>query len=241
MAIVAQAAVADGARRRAGAPGPELDRGPAADYDGAMRRPCVDVVFFDLGGVLADVDLDRMRAAWQRHTGVPPERLDALLFDSGLKDAMDTGRCTPAKVAATLCDHVPDLQPATFRAIWETVLRPRPEAARVVEAAAGTVRTALLSNTDPWHHAWARRHCAALRWLTPQVVSYAVGACKPAPAIYARATEAVGVPPERIGLVDDREDNCAAARACGWRAIRCTHTEAVSQALRTWDVLGSQT
>ncbi len=50
------------------------------------------------------------------------------------------------------------------------------------------------------------------------VLSHEVAAAKPSPAIYARAAEAAGVPPEQIFFCDDIEGHVRAARAAGWDA-----------------------
>jgi HAD superfamily hydrolase (TIGR01509 family) len=43
---------------------------------------------------------------------------------------------------------------------------------------------------------------------------------KPEPAIYRRALDILGSPPERVLFIDDREENIAGARNAGMRAIQ---------------------
>jgi len=47
-----------------------------------------------------------------------------------------------------------------------------------------------------------------------------LGLRKPAPAIYRRALDILGSPPERILFIDDRQENVAASAAAGIKTIR---------------------
>ncbi|MFE4664571.1 HAD-IA family hydrolase [Streptomyces sp. NPDC056716] len=84
------------------------------------------------------------------------------------------------------------------------------------------LRMALLSNapahlsdvldTQPWR-----------RLLTHALYSARLQVCKPDPAAYRHAFAALGDPdPRRVLFVDDRDDNCHAARALGLRALHYT-------------------
>ncbi len=54
-----------------------------------------------------------------------------------------------------------------------------------------------------------------------------VGLRKPEPAMYRRALDILGCPPQRILFIDDREENVAGAVAAGIKAIRFTGAEAL--------------
>jgi len=54
-----------------------------------------------------------------------------------------------------------------------------------------------------------------------------MGLRKPDPAMYQRAIDIVGGPPERILFIDDRPENVAGAAACGITAIRFTDGNAL--------------
>jgi HAD superfamily hydrolase (TIGR01509 family) len=58
------------------------------------------------------------------------------------------------------------------------------------------------------------------RYLSWRFVSCKTGLRKPDPAAYRGAADALEVSPEACIFVDDREENCAAARALGMDAIR---------------------
>ena len=58
-----------------------------------------------------------------------------------------------------------------------------------------------------------------------------IGLRKPDPAIYQRAIDIVGGPPERILFIDDRPENVAGAEAAGLVAIRYTGAAALREEL----------
>lgn len=69
------------------------------------------------------------------------------------------------------------------------------------------------------------------RYLDWTFVSCLTSLRKPAPAAYQHAIERLGVPAARCVFVDDREDNCRAARTQGMHAIRFTDAAALRTAL----------
>ena len=58
-----------------------------------------------------------------------------------------------------------------------------------------------------------------------------MGLRKPEPAMYRRAIDILGCPPQRILFIDDREENVAGAAAAGIKAIRFTGAEALRSEL----------
>lgn len=67
-----------------------------------------------------------------------------------------------------------------------------------------------------------------LRW---SFVSCETGVRKPAPEAYLGAAQTLAVDPSRCIFVDDREKNCAAARAVGMDAVRYESAEQLRSAL----------
>ena len=58
------------------------------------------------------------------------------------------------------------------------------------------------------------------RYLKIAFSSCFVGLRKPEPAIYRRALDILGLPPERVLFIDDREENVVPAAAAGMKTIR---------------------
>ena len=75
-----------------------------------------------------------------------------------------------------------------------------------------------LSNYPCWYR-WIEEELALSRYVAWTFVSCETGHRKPAPAAYAHAARALGVPPARCVFVDDRAPNVEAARDAGMRGI----------------------
>jgi HAD superfamily hydrolase (TIGR01509 family) len=76
-----------------------------------------------------------------------------------------------------------------------------------------------LSNYPHWYLLIERR-LGLSRFLEWSFVSCLTGHRKPEPAAYRAVLDALGLPPEQLLFVDDREENCAGARALGIEALR---------------------
>ena len=100
----------------------------------------------------------------------------------------------------------------------------------------------LFSNYPCWHTI-VEEKTALSRYLSWTAVSCMphIRARKPAPAAYAAAAAAVGVKaPEtaQLVLIDDRQQNVAAAVACGWDGIVFTTADALAHELRARGIDG---
>ena len=80
--------------------------------------------------------------------------------------------------------------------------------------------TALLSNMQHDMAAHARRNFAWLNHFDHQILSCELRLIKPDAAIFRHSIERLGVRPQQILFVDDREANVEAGRAVGLHAIR---------------------
>ena len=64
-----------------------------------------------------------------------------------------------------------------------------------------------------------------------------VGLRKPESAIYKRAIDILGCPPERILLIDDRAENTTAASKAGMRSIQFLSSASLRETLTTFSIL----
>jgi len=87
-----------------------------------------------------------------------------------------------------------------------------------------------LSNYPEWYH-WIEERLGLSRYLAWSFVSCDTGVRKPDARAFTGAAEALGVEPGACLFVDDREVNCAAARAVGMQAVRFTAAADLERAL----------
>jgi HAD superfamily hydrolase (TIGR01509 family) len=93
-----------------------------------------------------------------------------------------------------------------------------------------------LSNYPEWY-AWIEERLALSRYLSWSFVSCRTQLRKPDPAAYELAAQRLGLGPEQVLFVDDRQANCDAARAIGLSAIHFTGD--VAELERSLVALGS--
>ena len=95
----------------------------------------------------------------------------------------------------------------------------------------------LMSNYPSWYQLIEEK-LRLSRYAPWTFVSCQVGLRKPDEAAYRWAARAVQAPETELIFIDDRERNCAAARAVGMDAIRFASASALREALRARGLLG---
>ena len=163
-------------------------------------------IWFDLGGVLVDIQMNAALSHWEEIYGLPSEVWTNALFASGLKENMDKGKISTEQVVETLREICPAMDRTGFDAGWRKVLTPRPSMVALVHELAERYPLALLSNTDPVHFQWAQEEISGLSSMRMHLVSFNAGCWKPEPSFYQWALQHV-LPPENVFFVDDLVKN----------------------------------
>ena len=184
----------------------------------------------DFGGVLTTSIADAFRDFCERE-GIDRDRLSAMLRDSyraedtaSLVARVEIGQITgeefERELATVLSEGLDS--PLEAERLVERMLEgiePEPRMIAAVRAirAAG-VRTGLLSNSWSSRQYWISGYDPEELFDTV-VISGEVGLRKPDPSIYRLAARRLDLRPEDCVLVDDFEENVAAARAIGMHAL----------------------
>ena len=201
---------------------------------GGLAIPmAVTTIISDFGGVLT-TPLMHSFAAFQDHSGIPPEALGKAMQRAADRDGahplfeLECGRLTEAEFLAGLetdlepeLGHRPELH--RFTEIYFDALNPNgPMVELMRELRDSGYRMALLTNNvREWEPLW--RTMLPVDEIFELVVdSGFVGMRKPDAEIYALTLERLGdgVAAEQCLFVDDVEVNVAAARDLGMRAVR---------------------
>jgi len=202
----------------------------------------IDALILDYGGVVMHedpVDYDPIGRTlgladgelWRIVHGVPeyrPSRTGAIGAEA-YEQAIEAHLCTlaPRAAVASAVD--------SLRAYYAAQAPIRPVMRTLLESLAGRVLRALLSNASRGSTArFEQRGLGA--WFECIVCSGDAGVAKPEADAFRLVATRLGVAPERCALVDDVEENVAAARALGMHALHYhhgRHAELV-QALAGW-------
>jgi glucose-1-phosphatase len=211
---------------------------------GEVLKP-IEFVYFDLGNVLASFDIERACINVARRWNVDPAMVRHSLWASGAQDRFEHGHVDEEAFAAIAREALGlGLELAPTRELLNQLsdmFEPIAEMDLVVDDVRRSgVPLGILSNTCDAHWRWIlESDYPALRGPFHQIVlSYELGVMKPNLGIYQAAQASAGVAPDKILFLDDREDNIAAALACGWQAYRFTDAKSARELLRYRGVLG---
>jgi putative hydrolase of the HAD superfamily len=194
----------------------------------------VRAALIDLYDTLAWTDWPTMRAELEERFGIGEEQL--LRAFTTTREARSIGAYGSAEgdLAAVLeaagvqadPDLVHELNEARARALAENGVHLWDDSIPALrELRARGIRTAVVSNCD---HATRPivDDLGLAREVDAIVLSFEVGAAKPAPGIYRAALEAVGAGPEETVFVDDQAWYCRGAEALGIRSFMIRRDDA---------------
>jgi putative hydrolase of the HAD superfamily len=182
-----------------------------------------DAILFDIGGVLLTNGWDhgeRAAAAAQFHLDAQPfEARHAAAFEAWERDAISLDAYLDAVIfnqpRAFSREEVLAFMLAQSKLLADGAME-------ISKAIAGGGRYLLgaLNNEARVTNEYRFRRFEMRAIFDVALSSCYVGLRKPEPAMYRRAIDILGRPPERILFIDDREENVAGAAAAGIKAIR---------------------
>jgi glucose-1-phosphatase len=199
----------------------------------------VDLVLFDLGGVLIEVPGVR---AMLELTGIQTEEeLWRRWLTCRWVRLFESGGCSEAEFAAgVVADWQLDLSAAVFlEAFRDWPAGPLPGAAGLVAQTRASVATGCFSNTNAlhWHDhiaGWPLTDLFDHRFL-----SFELGQVKPDIAAFTHVADLLEVPAGRVLFLDDNAVNVEGAAAAGFQAARAAGVEEARQRLVEAAVLGT--
>jgi glucose-1-phosphatase len=200
----------------------------------------VDLVLFDLGGVL--IELSGVRAMQDLTRITSEEELWRRWLTCRWVRRFESGGCSETEFAAgVVADWRLELSPPAFlEAFRSWPVGPLPGARELVAQTRASVATGCFSNTNVLH--WHDRISA---WVTGlfdhRFLSFELGLLKPDVTAFAQVASMLGVPAERVLFLDDNAVNVAGAAAAGFQAFRAAGVDEARQYLAEAAVLGAIT
>jgi glucose-1-phosphatase len=199
----------------------------------------VDVLLFDLGRVVLDINFDSVMATWAGHAGCTPADLASRFVVNDSFKHHETGRIDDAAFFADLRQSLGiGLSDAQFLEGWNAIFAGEmPGIAPLLAGAAQRLPLYAFSNTNPAHVAhFSKTYAGVLGHFREIFLSSSIGLRKPDAAAYDHVVKAIGVPASRILFFDDSAANIEGARARGLRAVHVTSMDDVARALTALEV-----
>jgi glucose-1-phosphatase len=194
-------------------------------------QPAVDLVLFDLGGVLIEPGgVGPMRAL----AGIgSDEELWTRWLACPWVQSFESGACTPEEFAAGIvADWALPLSPADFLAEFARWPQgPFPGADALVRRVRSAVPVAILSNTNRSQWEAHYEDLPITGGFDYRFLSYELGLVKPDPRIFAAVATRLPVEPARVLFLDDNAVNVEAGTAAGFVARHVRGIDETERAL----------
>ena len=205
-----------------------------------MAEP-VDLVLFDLGGVLIDVPGVQ---AMLELTGIASEDdLWRRWLMSQWVRRFESGRCTEAEFAhGVVTEWQLDLSPAAFLDAFRNWPNgPLRGAEQLVTETNARVSTGCFSNTNALHWDDHISTWPLMDLFDHLFLSFEMGMLKPDVAAFTQVAGLLPVPAERVLFLDDNALNVAGAAAAGFATARAVGVDAARERLVEVGVLSPAT
>jgi len=193
----------------------------------------VNLVLFDLGGVVCQFFHQRRLAALANLSGLSSEEVHQRIFASGFDLDCDRGRYTLEQNHLELQARLGT--PASMDELvdcWAGAFDPVPAVLDVVDRVRAHAATGILTNNGPLVDLMLRqRFTDLLAHFDYPRFSYQARATKPDAQVYRATLSALSATPEHTLFIDDNVSNVLGAQAVGIDAIQFTRVEALTSAL----------
>lgn len=206
----------------------------------AATAAAIDLVLFDMEGVLSHYDREARAARLAALTGTTPEAVRDAIWGSGLEARADAGELAPEVYLRALGELLGcAMDRETWLAARRASITPNEAAIALAGRTARRCRIAVLTNN-------CRLVTDHLDYLNPPVAelfgarvyaSASFGAVKPAAQAYLGCLAQLGAAPRETLFIDDGEANVQGALDAGLHACRFVDVETLAQDLQRFGVI----
>ena len=190
-----------------------------------MNETAIKGIVFDFGGVLSDpTKRIEVMSDYERMLGLPQGRLQEMLFSGPAWEAASTGRITVEEFWHSTGAQFEPYLPPEFAELKDDPFAMEslvPEMVGLVKQLSEKYKVGLCSNALPSLEARLRETPDLLNHFSIVVISALVGLRKPDLRIYELVSKQMGLRPEEILFIDDKERNTKAAEEAGM--VTCLH------------------
>ncbi|MEQ8234084.1 MAG: HAD family phosphatase, partial [Gammaproteobacteria bacterium] len=191
--------------------------------EGVKLPPGIEALIFDLGGVIIDIDWQRVYRHWSRHSPLSFGEMARRFHMDGPYAEHERGELGAEEYFTHLqqvMEHTGSLEDlvAGWNAIFAGEIAETVELVRRIHR---DIPCYLLTNTNPTHEAvWRRDYAPTIALFEEVFVSSSIGCRKPERAAFEVIAEHAGLPPGKFLFFDDTEENVVGARAVGITSVQ---------------------
>jgi putative hydrolase of the HAD superfamily len=194
-----------------------------------MAPGAVDIVLFDLGGVL--IELGGVRALRELSAIASDDEVWRRWLTCPWVRSFESGRCSAAEFADGVVSdwNLPVTSERFLELFRDWPVGPLPGASDLLAEVQRLLPIGCLSNTNLLHWEHQIDRWPILEVFDYSFLSFDLGLVKPDPAVFAEITDRLPVDPGRVLFLDDNALNTDAARSSGFLA---EHVRGVAEARR---------
>ena len=207
----------------------------------------IDLVLFDVGGVIIDLFLDSARHALLNQYRMPAsvyEEITRATFERQPFSATEN-----ATIGLITTDEYLEefrrgcgggVSVSTIKSNLESVIGPeRGEMVELIRTLSNRVRVAAFTNTIElhWNLLIDQNRFSFFGLVERVIASHILGLAKPTPAAYRATSEILAVDAMNVLFIDDSPRNVLAARDFGMTSVRYTSYPELCETLRSLDLL----
>lgn len=181
----------------------------------------ITTVFFDIGGVLVDIDPGRTLNYLSERAGVSREIMEASFPEFAHHD-YERGKINDHEFFQAVKKALPQpnlLDETSFWAGWRLLVGNETAAVDILKGLSRQLPIWIISNTNPRHIQEEGKRFSFFEHVTGTVYSYHVGSRKPEPEIFMTALALAEVKPKESLFIDDVFENVVQARKLGVNAL----------------------
>lgn len=191
------------------------------------------LAFFDLGGVVVDVESDRLVLQVSQMLGRSFEDVQEAVYHRDLLLPFELGQITPQAYFQGLQQQLKlPWNYEQFLGAWNGIFSENRDVIMLMGRLAKSCRLVALTNTNELHLRHIQTTMPALSVFSDWIASCGLGCRKPELEMYQRALERAGVAVEQAIYVDDRPEMIEGGRRAGLTAIRFESSSQLEQDLR---------
>ncbi len=194
----------------------------------------VQALLFDLGGVVIEIDFDRVLKRWEPISKLSFTELKATFHFDTAYERHERGEIEAAEYFAHLRDFLQlDASDDEIAAGWNAVfVADLPEVLAAIAQARAELPCYAFTNTNPTHlAAWKAGFPAAFNGFDKIFISSDLGVRKPERRAFDAITADIGVAHEQILFFDDTFENTTGAREAGLQTVYVQSPEDVCNVL----------
>lgn len=193
-----------------------------------------EVVFFDLGGVVVDVDSDRLMLQVSQLTGKTLDEVQAAIYNKELMVPFETGHLSPKQFYEGLKNRLNlSWSYEVFEKTWSPIFTEKKDVTHIMSRLRKYHRLVTLSNTNVLHVDWLQKNIPSLTMLFHDwVTSCDSGFRKPDRRIYEAALHQAGVRADKAVYIDDRSELVDAGRSYGIQSVRFESSQQLERDLQ---------